>query len=110
MKGILLLLLSISVMQFASAQQKKKPARPPKVDITKFKPPVRDPFYIRNPDVERVSWSNENRINVFLKSGVSEKCYLDQPAQKDAFIKRFGEPPTVPPPPPPKAPKSKKVT
>jgi hypothetical protein len=111
--GILSLLLTASLAVNAQKDDPPPPPpppAPPKVDVTKFTPPVitkeTDPFFTRNPSVSAIRWQKTVAI-VVKKDNTQERYDLSKEAEKKAFNDKYGEAPAMPPPPPPKPPKVK---
>ena len=84
------------------------PPPPPKVNITRFKPPViiakgekADDFYKRNPSVMEISRQG-NLIILKMKDGTKEEYRVDKKDEIKSFTDKYGESPLPPPPPPPK--------
>ncbi|MFT3676352.1 MAG: hypothetical protein QM781_10670 [Chitinophagaceae bacterium] len=112
--GILSLLLTASLAVHAqkevSPPPPPPPPAPPKVEVTKFTPPVivkeNDPFFTRNPSVSALRWQKTVAV-VIKKDNTQERYDLSKTAEKKAFNDKYGEAPAIPPPPPPRPPKVK---
>ena len=102
--GLLLIIgASITNAQTEKTIPSPPPPKPPKVDTTKFKPPVlteagksNNEFMKRNPTVANV-WEEENIIVVKLRSGKKEKYKFTNQTEKKSFVDKYGEPPLHPP-------------
>jgi hypothetical protein len=111
-----------------SAQKKEKlpppPPPPPKVDMKSIPPPPKpqepdklksdlpedyQAFLKRNSTVKNVSWSENNVVRVYLKSGKEEVYHTNIKEERQDLENKYGKLPVPPPPPPkPKAPNEKK--
>lgn len=68
-------------------------------DTTK---PTLDEFNKRNPSVQRLGWkSKPHRVVIHLKNGTEEVYNLENEAERNKAIRKYGNLPIAPPPPPP---------
>jgi hypothetical protein len=97
-----ILALAALISTNSYSQKKPPPPPPPKVSMSKVKPenPSRT-FYKRNPSVEDISWTTNNKVVIRLKTGNKEDYDLDNPQEMKTFQEKYGIPPPPPPPPPP---------
>ena len=96
-------ILALASLISTNSYSQKKPPPPPKVSMSKVKPenPGRT-FYKRNPSVEDISWTTNNKVVIRLKTGNKEDYDLNNPQEMKTFQEKYGIPPPPPPPPLPK--------
>lgn len=124
MKKSILVAAAVLAGSITFAQKKMKqappPPPPPPIENLKEVPPPPPPppkaelpkdykdFLQRNSTVKGLSWSQENKVRIHLKSGKEEVFDMNNKEDADKLKNQYGELPAAPPPPPPPPPAPKK--
>ena len=98
-KILLALLLIVSTL-VTKAQSQKEPSLTKVNKENPNLPKDLNNFLKRNPNISKVSWKSENRINISLKSGKIQSYNLTDLENRKVFVNKYGTPPSPPPPPP----------
>ena len=112
MKKSILVAVALLAGSITFAQKKMKQPPPP-IENLKEVPPLPTPppkaelpkdyqdFLQRNSTVKGLSWSQENKVRVHLKSGKEEVFDMNNKEDAEKLKNQYGELPAAPPPPPP---------